>query len=62
MQQLNIIATYETVNETLDWRHCFIHRQKKEFRTIEDVVVLKPSMKSIENGLRNTINSGRQMV
>jgi hypothetical protein len=56
MQQLNIIATYETVNETLDWRHCFIHRQKKEFRTIEDVVVLKPSMKSIENGLRNTIN------
>jgi hypothetical protein len=56
MQQLNIIATYETVNETLDWRHCLIHRQKKEFRTIEDVVVLKPSMKSIENGLRNTIN------
>lgn len=30
--------------------------KKKEFRTIEDVVVLKPSMKSIENGLRNTIN------
>jgi len=63
MQQLNIIDTYETVNETMDWRHCLIHRQKKEFRTKEDVVVLlKPSMKSIENGLRNTSNSGRQMV
>jgi len=37
--------------------------KKKEFRTKEDVVVLlKPSMKSIENGLRNTSNSGRQMV
>ena len=62
MRQVTVTALYLQEKNTPD---LFSGHERDifYFRTKEDVVVLlKPSMKSIENGLRNTSNSGRQMV